>query len=62
METIKRYWWLALVIPIVGYFLWVWYSEKNKAAATLAKAREAKAEKKIIQELEQNPETDVRES
>lgn len=62
METIKRYWWLALVIPIVGYFLWVWYSEKNKAAATLARAREAKAEKKIIQELEQNPENDVRES
>jgi len=62
METIKRYWWLALIIPIVGYFLWVWYSEKNKAATTLAKAREAKAEKKIIQDLEQTPETDVRES
>jgi hypothetical protein len=62
METLKRFWWLFLVVPIVGYFLWVYYQEKNKASATLAKAREAKEQKKIIQELEQTENENVRES
>lgn len=62
METIKRYWWLFLLLPVVGYFLWVWYQSKNEAAESTKRAREAKEIKRVIREADQTPETDVRES
>ena len=57
METVKKYWWLALVLPIVGYFVWEYIKSKNDLGSKMEKVREAKAIKAIIKETE--PETNL---
>jgi hypothetical protein len=52
METVKKYWWLALVLPIVGYFVWEYIKSKNDLGSKMEKVREAKAIKAIIKETE----------
>ena len=43
METLKKYWWLFLLIPIALYIVWVYYRAKKEVNESTKKAREAKA-------------------
>jgi hypothetical protein len=56
MDTIKKYWWLILVLPVVGYFVWEYIKSKNDIGSKMEKVREAKAIKAIIK-TEPEPET-----
>jgi hypothetical protein len=59
METIKKYWWLFLLMPIGVYLIWVYYKAKNEVNASTARAREAKAVKKMLSEIEVDNETEA---
>jgi hypothetical protein len=48
METLKKYWWLFLLIPIGFYVLYVYYRAKNEVNDSLKKARAAKEDKRIL--------------
>jgi hypothetical protein len=48
MNTIKNYWWLILVLPVVGYFVWEYIKSKNDIGDKMEKVREAKAIKAIM--------------
>lgn len=56
METLKKYWWLFLLIPIGGYLVYVYYRSKKEVNESLKKARQAKADyalaKQVDMELE----------
>jgi len=55
METLKKYWWLFLLVPIAIYILYVYYRAKDEVNQSTARARAAKADKAILRTLE--PET-----
>jgi preprotein translocase subunit SecG len=59
METLKKYWWLLLVLPIVAYFVYAYISAKTEKDDQLAKAREAKAVKKLVKEVEAETNTET---
>lgn len=48
METVKKYWWLLLLIPIGVYLLYVSMRAKKEVATNMQKVRDAKAEKAIL--------------
>lgn len=47
METLKKYWWLFLLIPIGAYLIYVYYRAKGEVNDSLKKAREAKEAKRL---------------
>lgn len=49
MEFLKKYWWLILLAPVVVYFIYKFYEAKKKVNEGAARAREAKANKAIIE-------------
>lgn len=57
METLKKYWWLFLLIPIGGYLVYVYYRSKKEVNEGLKKARQAKADYALAKEIdtEMNP-------
>jgi len=52
LEALKKYWWLFLLIPIGCYLLYVSLRAKKEVAASMQKARDAKAEKAILKTVE----------
>lgn len=48
METLKRYWWLLLLIPIGIYLIYVANRAKKEVNDSLQKARDAKAAKALL--------------
>lgn len=59
METVKKYWWLLLLIPIGVYLLYVSMRAKKEVATNMQKVRDAKAEKAILKtEILQDAEFD----
>lgn len=44
METLKKYWWLFLLVPIAAYIVYVYYRAKKEVNDSAAKARAAKAD------------------
>lgn len=47
METLKKYWWLFLLIPIGAYLIYVYFRAKGEVNDSLKKAREAKEAKRL---------------
>jgi len=52
METLKKYWWLFLLIPIGGYLVYVYYRSKKEVNESLKKARQAKADYALAREVD----------
>lgn len=52
METLKKYWWLFLLIPIGGYLVYVYYRSKKEVNDSLKKARQAKADYALAKEVD----------
>lgn len=52
METLKKYWWLFLLIPIGGYLVYVYYRSKKEVNEGLKKARQAKADYALAREVD----------
>lgn len=52
METLKKYWWLFLLIPIGGYLVYVYYRSKKEVNDSLKKARQAKADYALAKEID----------
>lgn len=50
METVKKYWWLFFVLPIAGYFAYKFITSRINVHKEMERVREAKAEKKAIQD------------
>lgn len=55
---IKKYWWLAIVLPIAGYFVWQFVTAKNEKDKQLEKARKAKADYALAKQAEAETETE----
>ena len=53
METLKKYWWLFLLIPIGAYLIYVYYRAKDEVNDSLKKAREAKEAKRIARLMDE---------
>ena len=51
METLKKYWWLFLLIPIGGYLVYVYYRSKKEVNEGLKKARQAKADYALVKQV-----------
>ena len=56
METLKKYWWIFLLLPIGVYIIYVYYRAKGEVNQTMAKVRQAKADKAM---LATEPETET---
>jgi hypothetical protein len=52
METLKKYWWLFLLIPIGAYIVYVYYRSKKEVNDSLKKARQAKADYALAKEVD----------
>ncbi len=52
METLKKYWWLFLLIPIGGYLVYVYYRSKKEVNEGLKKARQAKADYALAKQVD----------
>lgn len=52
MEFIKKYWWALLLAPVVVYFLYKYYQGRSEVERSTARAREAKAMKAALKEVE----------
>ncbi len=53
METLKKYWWLLLLIPIGAYLIYVYYRAKDEVNVSLKKAREAKEAKRLARLMDE---------
>jgi len=53
METLKKYWWLLLLVPIGANLIYVYYRAKDEGGDSLKKAREAKKAKRIARQREE---------
>jgi hypothetical protein len=53
METLKKYWFLFLLVPVVGYVIYLWMKENKEVNNSTAKAREAKATYAAIRKLDE---------
>ncbi len=52
METLKKYWFLFLLVPVVLYVVYLWMKDNKSTNDSLAKAREAKAAYALIKKDE----------
>ena len=52
MEFLKKYWWAVLLAPVVIFFFYKYYQARQRTHEGAARAREAKATKAIIREME----------
>lgn len=50
MEFLKKYWYLIPLAALVCYIAYVVLSARTRMAAQMEKVREAKAEKKVIED------------
>jgi len=46
-EFCKKYGWLVVLLPVAGYFLWVWWKEKRATSERMKEVRQAKELKNV---------------
>lgn len=57
METLKKYWWLFLLIPIGGYLVYVYYRSKKEVGESMKRARQAKADYALVKQVDTETES-----
>ena len=50
MEYLKKYWYLIPLLALVCYIAYVVLTARTRMAAQMEKVREAKAEKKVVED------------
>ncbi len=53
METLKKYWPIFLLLPVVAYIAFTIWKDSQSKNESIAKAREAKAEKALLRKLDE---------
>jgi len=59
-ETLKKYGWLLLVIPIAGVFTYSFFKERKAIKAQMKKVRSAKADIAILKSTQEHGEIETK--
>lgn len=54
--------WYVLAVLLIGWAVWDHYAERKKILASAARARQAKADKKLFSELKLNDDEPIRDT
>lgn len=60
METLKKYWWLILILPVVAYLFYITMKQSNgkPVPGSPEYARQAKAVKAALKQVEETETTE----